>query len=278
MQITVDTSKLKESSSRELSEFAAYFQPYTLDFAQRVISTVVEHIPLVDFALETTFYLVPHAEADAYVEYVDGEPHMIVDLSRFLARTDQETWANLYAAAYHEFWHVAFRKYVESHWRVKNPYAVPDPDYELVFEMLDEGYGHYLSLLAYGGGKEGAHKILLSKSTSDVHTGYFERFDPKIKEFNASSDSRKKQLVYESHIGNMWEKWGALTGALVISTLHMQHDRKEVLESFNRNPYSIWFLYQEICERDQCLSDGFLEMVRVVERREAEGLFESARA
>ena len=278
MRIEVNTSKLKESSARELSEFAGSFQPYTLDFAQRVVSTVVEHIPLVDFALEATLYLVPHAEADAYVEFVDGDPHMIVDLSRFLARTDQETWANLYAAAYHEFWHIAFCKYIENHWRVKNPYSVPDPEYELVFTMLDEGYGHYLSLLAYGGGKEGAHRILLSKSTTDVQTGYFQQFHPKIIEFNASSGPRKKQLVYEAHIGSMWDKWGALTGALVISTLHMQLECKEVVESFRWNPYSVWSMYQDICERDHRLSGEFLEMVGVVEQRETQGLFDSAQA
>lgn len=275
MRVKVDTSKLKESSSGELSEFAASFQPYAHDFAQKVISTVAAHVPLVDVTLETTLCLVPHAEADAYVESVDGESRMIVDLSRFLAGTSQETWAKLYAATYHELWHVAFGKFVEGQWRVKNPYAVPDPDHGLVFTMLDEGYGHYLSLIAYGGGKEGAHRILLSRSTTDMHTGYFERFHPKIAEFNASDDSRKKQLVYESHIGSMWDKWGALTGALVVSTLHMRLDRKEVLESFSRHPYSIWFLYQEICESGQGLSDGFLEMVRGVERREAQGLFDS---
>jgi hypothetical protein len=275
MRIRIDTSKLQKGLPTDLSEFAVSFQNHSLEFTQRTISTIIEHLPVVDHILETTLHLVPHSEADAYVEYVDGEPHMTIDLSRFLADTDQETWANLYAAAYHEFWHVAFGKYIESNWRVKNPYVVPDPNYGLVFTMLDEGYGHYLSLTAYGGGKEGAHRILLSKSATDTHTGFFERFHPKIEEFNVSSDSRKRQLVHESHIGSMWDKWGALTGALVISTLQMQFGGKEVAGSIGQNPYSIWFLHQESCDLHQRLGEGFLAMVRGLEKREAEGLFDS---
>ena len=220
-------------------------------------------------------YIVVGSESDFYVDIVEGHPAIVLELRSLLEDSISRSLKMFRAAADHEVWHAAFLSYVEANWRVSKPLEIQDLDYRFLFTMLNEGYAHYMSILAFTGSNDAAIKMLMEKGITSSGDGFFDLFPAKFSRYVASADSKEKQsLLRESHLGNMWTKWGAMTGAMVVGILHSELDRPEVLALIAKEPYSIWLKYQTIAEDRHKLPQEFIGFVEVLMKGESEGAFD----
>ena len=244
-------------------EFCNDFEKKKESIAQEAVNTLSEHMPRIDFNFNYDVHLIAGGNTDAFVEIVDGKPHMLLELSEMIQEDNSKTWINLNAYINHELWHSIFREYINKHWTLKAPdEGSKDFNYNMIFSMLDEGYGHYMSLLSYTGSKKNVYKNLKSKATKWFSDGFFEMFNKNIIKFIKDNDQIKKQEMLDaSCTGNFWEKWGAMTGDLVISTIDMKQGRQKLLSLFEKEPFSIWLAYQEIADKKYKLNNTFIQLI-----------------
>jgi hypothetical protein len=272
-----DTDALSLDSVMErleqLSQFLYELERNEKQLSEKVSRSVLDHIPRSNIRCSFPVYLVLGGKSDYYVEFLDGEPVLVFELSSLVQDSIEESWTMFHAAADHELWHAVFLKYVESNWRIRRPLEVQDLDYRFTFMMLNEGYAHYLSILAFTGSNDLTLRVLREKGRASVE-GFFDQFSVRFADFVALPDGdAKAQRLRESHIGNMWSKWGAMTGALVIATLHSGLEAREVLELIENEPYSIWLRYQELAG-EHGLPAEFIRFVKHLRAREIAGEFD----
>ncbi len=253
------------SDLKKVRRFLSSFGTDQPQFLDQIKDIVTQHIPSIDFDFESTIFVVIGGRTDAFVEFIDDNMGMVLELNAALSQSNQDvgptTW--MIAAASHELWHAVFHRFLESHWKVTDPYSVSDPAYKLLFTTLDEGYAHYIGLLVFFGDNDRLIDRLLSEAINDEGSEFFQSFQRKIPEFLSAGPSDKQRLIHESHIGNMWKKWGAMTGALVVSILTQEIGTARVLESLRENPFSLWILFDTATDSGQvALGKDFIDLVR----------------
>jgi hypothetical protein len=270
----IDLADVKERLG-DLSALLSELERNRAELSHQVTRSVLNHIPEADLQCSFRAYIVVGSESQFYVAIVEGHPAIVLELRGVLKDSISESLKMFRAAADHEMWHSAFLSYVEANWRISKPLEVEDLDYRFLFTMLNEGYAHYMSILAFTGSNEAAVKMLIQKGITAAGDGFFDLFPAKISRYVAIADSKEKQgLLRESLLGNMWTKWGAMTGAMVVGILHSGLNRSEVLGLIEKEPYSIWLMYQTIAEDRHKLPPEFIGFVESLEKGESEGAFD----
>jgi hypothetical protein len=181
------------------------------------------------------------------------------------SESDALTYFN--AALTHELWHLLFLKYVKEKW-TSDPQKSQSNDVGLVFEMLNEGYGHYLSVLSFiGGSPKRAYEKLKNLALDENKGGFFLIFKDRIKAFaQAKDDPTKEKLREDAFNGNFWKKWGAMTGAMVIATLQVKLGKEATVALLEHNPYDIWKRYQNLCDPKFSLDTDFMNLIDRLDR------------
>ncbi len=138
----------------------------------------------------------------------------------------------------HELWHVAFRAqypvFTENYERSTNPLK------RLAFIMLNEGIGHYYSFqrrvepsIAYGNWAERTGKIFLLLTDNTEQLGTM-----------TNSDELEK-FLFASHAGvSFWQKWAALSGAIMTYRLNKTLGQKQMRKIIAAGPCGLLSRYQ----------------------------------
>ena len=182
-------------------------------------------------------HLVCGMRSDGFGFSIDGKQRLFVNL----ALVAPDFFPSLLR---HELWHVAFRaRYpviVEKYERSTNPFK------RLSFIMLNEGVGHYYSFqrrvepsMAYENWAERTDRIfiLLNKNTLQLGT--------------MQSSDELENLLFASHAGvPFWQKWAALSGAIMTYRLNKTLDQNQMRKVISAGPCQFLSRYQtEALER-----------------------------
>lgn len=245
-----DTDAIRLAATRaKLEDIDAFVRTLAQpgnSWATESAATVTRHLPPFTPRRPFPVHFVLGGRSDAYVEVLDGTPAMAIDVRTILQGTPKDTQLQLRAMLDHEAWHVGFLDYVAQHWAVRNPEENRNPDYQLVFTMLNEGYGHYLSIVAYTGDEVQARELLRKRGAEDG--GFLTTLSKKLDDFARASPEEKLRLIEESHIADrIWTKWSAMAGALAIADLRaslgeeatlalLKHDTTSLLAAHAKNP------------------------------------------
>jgi hypothetical protein len=143
----------------------------------------------------------------------------------------------------HELWHRAFHDHQAARW-VTDPGAADDPAAVFLYELLDEGVGHWYSLRRWLAEKadtpEGAGRV--AASFAQLAREYVPYRD------EPDAEARRGRL-WRSHAGvPFWEKWGAVPGALMIHRLVTARGDAAVRALLDREPYSWALAYAALAE------------------------------
>ena len=109
----------------------------------------------------------------------------------------------------HELWHVAYRNQNES--TAKAYERSENALKNLSYIMLNEGVGHYYSLR-----RRLEPKIVYDNWQERTNTLFTKFHEQMTKLANAKDDETKEELLWTSSAGGrFWDKWGAVTGAVI---------------------------------------------------------------
>jgi hypothetical protein len=163
------------------------------------------------------------APSDAFVvDDVNGAPVLTIDLTGAAEQDRSAQRVSLRAALWHELWHASFHTIVEQRWQ-RSPESEVDPARRLAFDLVNEGFGHYLSFIAYSGSTE-----TLSEGTVATIEAHAAALAPtthaRIEAVLASSpnDPGLAALLESSSTGDTLAKWGVVP---MMSLLHRAIER-----------------------------------------------------
>lgn len=192
-------------------------------------------------------YLVCGGAWDAYVLYFDQGPEIFFDVGKM----ESDTITNhekFIALLTHELWHIAFIDYQRKYW-VKNYKTSEDPTDIFFFTMLNEGMGHFFSM------SPRLFPIVDYPDFKGRSIKIFSLLKSKYQQYkNENNWQVKKRLLWTSHAGvPFWEKWGAVSAALVIYHLNNSLGKKALIGLLAKNPFEYLLRYETLSEKDSKL-------------------------
>jgi hypothetical protein len=230
--------ELRRNAAR-VEPFASYVVHHSQELVADALGRATEFLSVTVASREVRVNLVCGSPWDAFVLFFE-QPELFFDVAFYADAPLDKTLPDFRSVLAHELWHLAFRRHQAQHWERNYPKST-SPSISFLYEMLNEGVGHYYSMSQRlyprpGWGdfteRERAVFSLLEKN----YLLYLAERDPQ----------RRKEILFRSHAGvPFWQKWGAVPGALVIYHLKAVLGTAGLRRLIGRDPFSVFVAYDQ---------------------------------
>jgi hypothetical protein len=228
-------------SIADVSEFSEYVQKNKANLLNESITKIKSILDSNFSENEVRINLVCGGKWDAYVLIFD-QPEIFIDVGFHAQANSDGTFPSFDSILTHELWHQALLKYSKKHW-MQDFNTAKSKETKLLYEMFNEGVAHYFSFY---------HKVYPKMTYDDFDSKekkifglLSEKYPKYIKEENADTSSK---LLWESHAGvPFWEKWGAVTGAVMTYRMEKVLGKDGLREVLSQNsPFPFFLRYHEL--------------------------------
>lgn len=219
--------------------FAAHVEAHASSLVRSAWGRATQFVDVDWGPQDVRLHLVCGSAWDAFVLRPGGVPEVYIDVGRFGAAPLDTALAAFRPVLEHELWHVAFDRHRALHWpKDDGPRSVAE---EFFFVMLNEGVGHYYSLLPKLSGERDDPK--LGARTEQVFVRLAQAFPRLVATTDPAEQARR---LRSAHTGvPFWEKWGAVPGALVVHRLRVALGDAALKQLLQRGPYRWILRYDE---------------------------------
>jgi hypothetical protein len=191
---------------------------------------------------EVLVHLVCGGPWDAYVLYFDRGAELFLDIGWQADGELDSVMPDVEAILTHELWHMAFGEHIRARWPTDYKHS-GDAAALFIYEMVNEGIGHYYSMRPH------LYPTNTIERFADKAARAFGLLAASYPALVAERDEkRRSDMLWHSHAGvPFWEKWGAVTGALVVYRLVETLGRDGVRALLSNEPFSLLLAYDEQC-------------------------------
>ncbi len=226
-----------------VSKLVDHIQQNSEKLFKKTLNNASRFLGLPINSAEIQLNLVCGGKWDAYVLVFKDTPEIFMDVGLYAKKDTTKMINDFESVLTHEMWHLAFYRHKDTVW--KNNYKDHfDPNFVLIYEILNEGIGHCFSL--YNHLYPTVTIIDFKKKVSDL----FKLFTNKYREYISETDLKvREKLLWKSHAGvPFWEKWGALTGAIITYRLVEALGDNKVKKIIKDEPFSLIVIYQQLAK------------------------------